>query len=246
MAELEQAKAAVKSVEWGLSGTFRISCVSSFTTTYLSQDLCEFHTLHPDLWIDLQQHDRICDPVQDGFDLCIQTALPMKGFVERVDIVPVKRLLVATPEYIERYGQPEKPEELINYKLGHNSHVEPENNVRFHTEQGVKTIKINPFLMTNTPWFLKSAVLNSKCIAMLPVFFIEEEIMSGKVVPILPQYRSVSAKLCGYYRKSTFVPMKVRIFLNFLRRKYLECPPWEQRLLDTRPDLISAIAPERD
>ena len=38
--DLDNAKSAVSTMEWGLSGTFRVSCISSFTSVCLAQDLC--------------------------------------------------------------------------------------------------------------------------------------------------------------------------------------------------------------
>lgn len=72
LAEFEQAKAAVHSTEWALSGTFRVSCNSSLIAAFLAQDLCEFRSQHPQLQIELRQHDRFCDPVQEGYDVSLQ------------------------------------------------------------------------------------------------------------------------------------------------------------------------------
>ena len=47
--------------------------------------------------------------------------------------------------------------------------------------------------------------------------------------------------LLAYYRKSEFVPMKVRIFVNELRRKYGSNPPWERRLSAALPELAGAL-----
>ena len=71
---------------------------------------------------------------------------------------------------------------------------------------------------------------------MMPVFFVERELISGQIVPVLPDYAVSSSAICAYHRKSAFVPMKVRIFINFLRNKYGTFPPWEQRLLRKHPE----------
>ena len=49
VSELDEAKSAVRSIEWSLSGVLRVSCISSFTATYLANDLCEFQREHPEL-----------------------------------------------------------------------------------------------------------------------------------------------------------------------------------------------------
>lgn len=72
LAQLDQAKAAVSSVEWGLTGTLKVSCISSFASSYLAKDLLEFQEEHPDLCVELQQHDRFCDPVQENIEVAFK------------------------------------------------------------------------------------------------------------------------------------------------------------------------------
>ena len=241
LAELDQAKAAVSSAEWGLSGSFRVSCNSSFTAAYLADDLCEFQKEHPELKVELQQHDRFCDPVQEGFDVCLQPAGTARGILEKVDIVTFHRMIVATPDYIETNGEPEQPEDLRSHPFAHNNHVEPECIIRFLNEGRRLEVLLDPDILTNTIWMLKAAVMQSEHLAMMPVFFIEEELVSGKLLPVLPGLAIETLQLSAFFRRSPFVPMKVRIFINFLKRKYGDTPPWEKRILEMRPELSPAL-----
>ncbi|GAC25133.1 transcriptional regulator, LysR family [Paraglaciecola mesophila KMM 241] len=241
LADLAQAKADVSTQEWSLSGTLSVSCVSSFTQAYLADDLCDFRQQHPDLRIDLSQHDRYCDPVQEGFDLSIQTDMPHSGVLEKVDIAPVRRLIVASPDYIERHGVPSTPKALQQHILAHNRYIHPDFVMHFEGRQGDESIPFTPVISSNTITLLRSAVMKGECLAMMPLFYIENEIQSGGFVPVLTDYRIKKTTLCAFYRKSSFVPMKARIFLNFLRQKYNEPAPWEQRLLQQKPELAYAL-----
>ena len=244
LAELDNAKSAVSSIEWGLSGTFRVSCISSFTAAYLADDLCEFQASHPNLQIELHQHDRICDPVQEGFDVCLQPTITPNATIEEHDVLTLKRLVVATPDYVEKHGMPEKPADLRAHRFAYNTHIQPDCSIMFEGKHKATKIQVKPVMLTNTVWLLRSAVLQGDCLARMPVFFIEKELTSGKLVPILPQYRIEGTKLTAYYRKSQFVPLKIRIFLNFLRQKYGQYPPWEQRLVKECPELAENLAPQ--
>ena len=241
LSDLDQAKSDVSTLEWSLSGTFRVSCISSFTQAYLADDLCEFRQQHPDLQIDFSSHDRYCDPVQEGFDLSIQTAVRHSEILEEVEIAPVKRLIVASPEYLEKYGKPERPEDLKSHRLAHNNNVQPDFFMDFQSERGVVSIPFKAAMLTNTILLLRSAVMSGECLAIMPIFYIEDEITSGQFVPVLTDYRIRSVELCAFYRKSSFVPMKARIFLGFLKRKYGSSPPWERRILKQKPELSYAL-----
>jgi len=240
--ELDNAKSAVSSMEWGLSGKFRVSGISSFTARCLAADLCEFGREHPGLNIEFQQHDRFCDPVQEGFDVCIQTGNAPTGVLEATEILPVRRLIVASQSYIEKYGQPSTPEEISEHSFALNNYVTPGLKVGLSNAKGSFDIPVQPAMLANNIWLLKAAVQGGDCISMMPVFFIEEDILSGDMVPLLTDYKVRDTPLCAYYRQSQYVPMKVRIFVNFLRRKYGEQPPWDRRLLAKMPELKTALS----
>ena len=241
LADLDEAKAEVSSVEWGLSGTFRVSCISSFTAQRLARDLCEFQLEHPSLQIDMQQHDRICDPVQEGFDVCLQPNAPQRDIIEAKEILPIRRMVVATPEYLARHGEPTSHEQLIDHRFAHNSHVQPDYSIHFHDGKRKIQAPFKPVMLGNTVWQLRAAVLWGDCIAMMPTFFIEKELAAGELVPVLPHLRIENLILSAHFRKTPFVPMKIRIFLNFLKRRYGDFPPWEQRLLKAKPELATLL-----
>ena len=245
LSDLDEAKSAVSSIEWGLTGTFRVSCISSFSAAYLTDDICNFRTEHPDLNIELYVHDRFCDPVHEGFDLSLQPSGINRDILETVELLPMRRFVVATPEYISKYGMPSKPEDIMQHQIAHNSYVAPENKIQFEKDRKTIPVEFQPAIMGNSIWLIHSAVMQGDCMGMMPIFFIEKELISGQLVPILPDYRIEHPVLSAYYRKTAFVPMKVKIFLNDLRKKYGEFPPWERRLAEQRPELEKVLGPER-
>jgi len=246
LAELENAKAAVSSTEWGLTGNFRVSCVSAFTAAYLADDLCEFQKAHPALNVELRLHDRFCDPVQEGFDVSVQPDSVTRGVLEKADIVSLRRMIVATPDYIKKFGMPKQPAELKSLPFAHNNHISPECTIHLVNSEGRFDVQLEPDILTNNVWMLRSAVMQNEHLAMMPTFFIEKELVSGQLVPVLPEYEIRGAKLCAFYRRSSFVPMKVRLFINFLLQKYGQFPLWEQRIHEARPELSMTLDLTKD
>ena len=122
--------------------------------------------------------------------------------------------------------------------------IEPDLNIRFIEGRKVTTVPIEANILANTVWMLRAAVMHGTHMAMMPAFFIEKELVSGKLVPILPQFRVQYAQLSAYYARSPYVPMKVRIFINFLRRKHGDFPAWERRILQKRSELSEALGPD--
>lgn len=242
LSALEQAKEAVSSVEWGLTGTFRVSCISSFTASYLCNDLCEFQQHHPELKIDHEQHDRFCDPVQEGFDVCLQPGTQKMGPLERINLLPLRRILVATPEYLEKHGHPANTTALSNHRFAHNNHISPDCEIPYTQNNSLQAVKVTPDIVTNTVWMLKAALMRGGHMALMPMFFIEKELVSGQLIPVLPKLEIRCVQLSAYYRRSAFVPMKVRIFINFMRQRYGAIPPWEKRIAEHCPELSHILS----
>lgn len=201
LAELAQAKNDVSTQEWGLSGTLRVSCVSSLTQAYLADDICEFRKQHPDLQIDFTQHDRYCDPVQEGYDISIQTDMHHSAILEKVEIAPINRLIVASPAYLKKYGTPQHPEELQQHVLAHNRYIHPDNVMRFDSYKGPEALPLTPVITSTTITLLRSALIQGECLARMPLFYIEKEILEGYLVPLL----TLARRLCALFIENRYL-----------------------------------------
>ena len=84
----------------------------AFGRLHIAPALPEFLGRFPELKIDLATTDRFVDLAEEGYDIAIRIAdQPAATLVAR-RLAPVKRQLVATPEYFTRHGIPEIPADL--------------------------------------------------------------------------------------------------------------------------------------
>lgn len=241
LAEVEEAKSAVNSMDVNLAGTLRVSCISSITQSFLANEICEFQLAHPDLKFEFYQHDRFCDPVSEGYDISLQPRRPPPGLMDIVDIMPIRRMVVGTPAYFEKYGRPTKPEDFQRHRFVHAIHAKPTFSVEFITPDGVVSAGYDPVFVTNTITLLRAAVRHGDFLALMPAHSMEKEIISGEFVPILTEFEAEGISLSAYFPRSPFVPMKLRLFLQYLDERYGAVPPWETRILAARPELAVAL-----
>ncbi|MEM8936589.1 MAG: LysR family transcriptional regulator [Pseudomonadota bacterium] len=239
--ELDEAKASLHATDQTLSGRLRISCTSSFASYFIAKDLFEFQESHPNLEIEFLQRDRYCDPVQEGLDMALQVTGSVSANVEKKNILRVRRIIVATPEYLETYGDPKWPEDLVDHQLAHNTHVTPEFAIEFFRDTGVDAVKIKPQIQTNTIWLLRQAVLSGRYLALMPVFSVVDELISGELTPVLSSCEINATTMAAFYAKTPIQPTKTRLLLRFLMEKYGSTPPWERKLLSNMPHLAVAL-----
>ena len=115
LSEIDAADQAVTQLQSAPRGLLRINAPMSFGTMRLGPALADFMTKYPDLQLQLVLSDDLLDPVQDGFDVTLRIAeLESSSLIAR-KIVPVERVVCASPDYLKHHGTPIHPQDLRNH-----------------------------------------------------------------------------------------------------------------------------------
>lgn len=98
------------------AGTVRIHAFRSAARKYIDPILAEFIERYPDIVLDITLDDAVIDIVADGFDV----ALRIGEVIERDMVVAalgpeLRKVTVATPEYLARHGRPKHPRDLVDH-----------------------------------------------------------------------------------------------------------------------------------
>ena len=244
VAELDEAQTAVRSLTVGLTGTLARELHRLFLAHQLRRDVCRFQQQHPELIVELHHNDRIYDPIQEGYDICIQPSDIGGEDIIRQPIVPLRRLLVAAPDYFERHGRPNHPDELNLHRCAHNNYILPIADITFTGPHGpVRMPPIRPIVLSNSIWMIREAALSGDCVAILPIYSIVDELRNGALVPVFEDFIVESAMLNAFYRRSLQVPAKVRMLLKYSgSNNDGDSPPWERRLFPDRPHLRRIVS----
>jgi DNA-binding transcriptional LysR family regulator len=90
---------------------------------------------------------------------------------------------------------------------------------QFIGPEGPVSAKVHPRMWSNNGDTCISAALQGAGIQLQPTFLIEQQLASGQLVEILPQYRSVELGIYAVYPSRKFVLPKVRALVEFLSTK---------------------------
>ena len=122
LALLEHARIAVEAVDetqdlarlrrQQLGGSLRMAAPVVFGRTRLVACLCELVRLHPQLQIDLVLDDRFVDLAEERIDLAVRVGVITDTNLVCRELPPVRRVALASPEYLARRGVPRHPDEL--------------------------------------------------------------------------------------------------------------------------------------
>ncbi len=112
LSEIEAADQAVAQAQSAPRGLLRVNAPMSFGTMRLGPVLADFMARYGELQLQIVLSDDLLDPVQDGFDVTLRIAeLESSSLIAR-KIMPVARMICASPDYLARHGTPKHPQDL--------------------------------------------------------------------------------------------------------------------------------------
>ena len=219
LAELDEADAAVRSETASPKGTLKIAAPIAIARILLPPLIKPFIEQYPEIKIDLAASDSHVDLVAEGIDLAIRAKnLEDSSLVARFLFDNIM-LLVATPSYLKQRGRPIFSDDLKQHNCIVYSLLSSINLWHF-TKQGEKfsvAVKGN-FQSSNGETNLEVA-LTGLGIVQLPLWIVDEHLKSGRLIHVLSDYTTPSIPLNAIYPKNNYVPLKVRCFIDFFKKR---------------------------
>ncbi|MEA5510050.1 LysR family transcriptional regulator [Crocosphaera sp. UHCC 0190] len=218
LADLEEAEIAVSQLQVEPKGIFRVNAPMSFGTMYLTPILSQFMLNYPALRVQLTLEDRLIDPIAEGYDLVIRIAHPPKSESLIVqNIAPIRRILCASPAYLDTHSIPSHPSELREHSCLHYGYLASGNQWQLMGPDGEHTILIKSLLCSNNGEVLREAAIQGLGITLLPIFMIDFALQKQQLVIILPDYYPPDIDICVIYPAQRHLSIKVRLFSEILQ-----------------------------
>ncbi|MCL9783977.1 LysR family transcriptional regulator [Vibrio sp. S4M6] len=181
-----------------------------------------FLKLHPDVSINLEMTNREVDIIGEGIDLYIQVGeLADSNLISR-PITGSKRALVASPEYLEKYGDIHSLEDIKppHQKIKIVSKAVKPMPWEFISNDGVgKIVDLPHQLQVNTITSSLQASLDGLGISLIPEFICQEHLSSGRLVRLLPEYKMPTLPVSLVYANRKLVPKRLKALVNY----FLDC-----------------------
>ncbi|WP_048441365.1 LysR family transcriptional regulator [Caenimonas sp. SL110] len=219
LASIEASEAEITTHSDRASGLLKVSVPVSFGVKHLAPLWSEFLELHPRVSLDVQLADRVIDLVDEGFDLAVRIArLPDSSLVSR-QLASTRLVLCASPAYLARRGSPLHPSELAQHEVVAYSLLAIGDQWQFAGPDGPVTVKVKPRVWTNNGDTCIGAAVGGTGLVLQPTFLLAQELATGQLVEVLPEYRSIELGIYAIYPTRKFVLPKVRALLDFLSAK---------------------------
>ena len=217
---LDEAQERIQSRSQNLKGNLRISAPLSFGITSLTPILTGFMKLHPELKIHLQLEDHRTDFVAEGIDVGIRVGRLEDSSLVALPITTISAVFCAAPSYLNQYGEPKVPEDLLNHNCLRYSLINPKLGW-VGQENGVeRSVDVSGTLTSNNGNALKEAAIEGIGILQSPMFIIGDAIEKGQLVEVLSAYKPAPLGLYAIKLSRKFTSAKVNAFIDYLKAYY--------------------------
>ena len=215
-AEADAARDAL-SPTGSVRGRLRVALPLSFGATHFAPVLAQLAARYPELEIQASFSDRLVDLVSEGFDAAIRLGMLDDSNLVARRIAPFGGKLVASPDYLVKHGAPHDVDELLEHATinrindewplmhdGERITVHPRN-TRFTADNGAALVP---------------AVLAGLGIALMPNFLVNEHLLSGALVEVMPDYPMPEAGVYVVRPPGGSAPCKVRVLIDIMVERF--------------------------
>ncbi|MEM7300622.1 MAG: LysR family transcriptional regulator [Pseudomonadota bacterium] len=220
-------------------GKLRVSAPRTLMDMDFGIPIDAFLDAHPKVTLELDLKDQIVDLVEGRFDAAIRMSrLPDSSLIAR-RLAGFEVYVCASPATLKKHGTPNHPKELGDLPCLIDSNIRSRKNWLFSEPDGKEfSVAVTGPLEVNSPFVTHRAAVNDLGFTYVPDFVVADDLETGRLVRVLPEFGLKDAGLYVVYPHRRLVPAKVRAFVDFMAHWFKNNPQWPGRGL--RPTELPA------
>ena len=226
---LDAAEAAIGQDSTVPRGHLKVSAPVWCATPFFASVLAAYRERFPQVLIEMHLENRKVDLAADGYDLALRvTQEPSPALIAR----PLCRLafhLVATPDYLRRFGAPETPADLAKLGAIVPTYVSLDGLSLRGPDGRPAPLRLHAVMKSDDTTLSQYAVLAGIGVAFLPEWSVGEALASGRLVRLLPGYATAPMPMHAVYTSRQHMAPKLRSFIDFLAERLDSKQKWPQR-----------------
>jgi len=215
----------LKSKQEAIAGSLRISAPSDMGQQHVAPILNDFVRKNPEVKAYLNLSDAVTDIAENNIDFAIRCGISSNSNLIGRKIAKGRRVLCASPNYLEKYGIPKKFSDLKNHRcLTMVQNRTPLSKWYFDTPAGEKSILINPSQSCDDGAQIRRWALDGAGIALKSIWDVIHDINAARLITVLDDFNpdfqskklSIGSDWYIVYQDRKYMPSHVREFMNQL------------------------------
>ncbi len=196
-------------------GHLTVTASVTFGRSALAPVVCSFLNQNPRVSVSILLLDRITNLIEEGIDVAVRVgSLPDSSLVAR-KVGMVRRVLVASPDYLARRGTPTSPADLRLHSMIAFTGLMPHREWRFLDGRSGQSVSFMPRLEINDAVAAIAAAEMGDGITIALSYMVADSIRAGRLVPVLDEVTPAAVPVSIVYPQSRLISPKVRSFVDF-------------------------------
>ncbi|MDS7597905.1 LysR family transcriptional regulator [Agrobacterium tumefaciens] len=203
-------------------GLLRVNTTLGFGERYLLPLAPEFLALYPEVELDISLTDGVISLIEERTDIAIRSGAMEDSSLKARKLLEVRRMIVASPAYIEKYGAPETPQDLVrhncfSFNFNHSLNEWP---FRNPGSEEVYRLPVSGNASVNNGIAMHRLCLAGFGLGRMGQFHVQPDIDAGKLVPVLENYNPLDLEVIhAVYAGHEHLAARVRAFIDFVAEK---------------------------
>lgn len=219
LADLDDAEQAIAD-QGAPRGRLRVSAAQAHGRLCIVPLLGEFARLHPQILVDISLSDRLVDIAGGQADVAIRFGPLADSPLTARKLGESRRVIVASPSYLERHGTPAEPEDLhdhncLNFNFRRAEPVWP-----FRKDGHDYALSVRGRIEANNGETLGQLAAHGVGVTRVGRFSVLSEIAAGSLVPVLESFNPGDVEtIHAVFVGGRNMPARVRVFVDFLAER---------------------------
>jgi len=218
--EVEEAQATGRGT--GHESPLQLTAPVTFGLERVVPHMAGLMTKHPGVRLDLRLEDRLLDLALEGVDVAIRVGHPPAPTADVVahPLTSFRRVLVASPAYLKRRGEPKTPEALAKHDALSYPVAGLADTWTLRDEAREASVRLNVVFRSNAPHAIRELATAGAGIGLLPEWLVEEQTRSKALRRVLPAWRGGPVNVYALHRTEHRGTRAVRALVEHLRAAY--------------------------
>jgi DNA-binding transcriptional LysR family regulator len=217
LADLDEAEKSARAGTAEPQGVLTVTAPLAFGSLHVRPLLDEYVATHASVRARLMLLDRVVSIVDEGVDVAIRIAHLPDSALMAAALGEVRRVIVASPEYLARHGRPRAPADLAAHRCVACTAITPSDVWTFGARkegERAKQVRVTPALSINVADAAIRSALSGVGVACALSYQVIEHLASGALVRLLAAFEPPAVPVHLVYPASSARTAKVRAFVE--------------------------------
>lgn len=197
-------------------GRLRVTATPGFGNYFLGPMIARFARAYPAMTVEVDFSERLVDLVTEGYDAGIRSGNLSDSSMTVRKLADIHYVACASPDYLKRCGAPQRPEDLTTHDCVYWRSSKQVTVWKFLHGDQVIEVPVKGRFRVNSVVTEREGALAGLGIAVLPPGHVAQDIRSGRLVPVLPDFLPATEPISVIWPHTVAVPRKLRVFVDFL------------------------------